>query len=108
MDINKLFKNFIKDEQNVGKLTSIVSVIVANVLNIFLNVGLGLNIQQSTGLSIYVVGNLVGYVLDLLFAKRTKINNQHSFRLIKPDARGLNFLYLCFLSYFKSTISFMI
>jgi hypothetical protein len=70
MDINKLFKNFIKDEQNVGKLTSIVSVIVANVLNIFLNVGLGLNIQQSTGLSIYVVGNLVGYVLDLLFAKR--------------------------------------
>ena len=70
MDINKLFKNFIKDEQNVGKLTSIVSVIVANVLNIFLNVGLGLNIQQSTGLSIYVVGNLVGYILDLLFAKR--------------------------------------
>lgn len=70
MDINKLFKNFIKDEQNVGKLTSIISVIVANVLNIFLNVGLGLNIQQSTGLSIYVVGNLVGYVLDLLFAKR--------------------------------------
>ena len=69
MDINKLFKNFIKDEQNVGKLTSIISVIVANVLNIFLNVGLGLNIQQSTGLSIYVVGNLVGYVLDLLFAK---------------------------------------
>lgn len=70
MDINKLFKNFIKDEQNVGKLTSIVSVIVANVLNIFLNVGLGLNIQQSTGLSIYIVGNLVGYILDLLFAKR--------------------------------------
>lgn len=70
MDINKLFKNFIKDEQNVGKLTSIISVIVANVLNIFLNVGLGLNIQQSTGLSIYVVGNLVGYILDLLFAKR--------------------------------------
>ena len=35
-----------------------------------MNVGLGLNIQQSTGLSIYVVGNLVGYVLDLLFAKR--------------------------------------
>lgn len=70
MDINKLFKNFIKDEQNVGKITSIVSVIVANVLNIFLNVGLGLNIQQSTGLSIYVVGNLVGYILDLLFAKR--------------------------------------
>jgi len=70
MDINKLFKNFIKDEQNVGKLTSIISVIVANVLNIFLNVGLGLNIQQSTGLSIYVVGNLLGYILDLLFAKR--------------------------------------
>lgn len=70
MDINKLFKNFIKDEQNVGKLTSIISVIVANVLNIFLNVGLGLNIQQSTGLSIYVVGNILGYVLDLLFAKR--------------------------------------
>ena len=112
MDINKLFKNFIKDEQNVGKLTSIVSVIVANVLNIFLNVGLGLNIQQSTGLSIYVVGNLVGYVLDLLFAKRKLYMKDENGKpkLIKNFNDRVIFLLFSFYSkyFFKFLILFII
>ncbi len=63
-------ENFFKNEKNVGKLTSIVSVIIANLLNYILNVGFNINIQNSTGVSLYLVGNLLGYILDLLFAKK--------------------------------------
>ena len=66
----KYIENFLKDEQNVGKITSISSVIIANILNYILNIGFGVNIQQSTGISLYFVGNILGYILDLLFAKR--------------------------------------
>lgn len=67
---NNLIKNFLKDEKNMGKVTSITSVIIANLLNYILNIGFGLNIQQSTGISLYFVGNILGYILDLLFAKK--------------------------------------
>ena len=67
---NNLIKKFLKDEKNMGKVTSITSVIIANLLNYILNIGFGLNIQQSTGISLYFVGNVVGYILDLLFAKK--------------------------------------
>jgi hypothetical protein len=67
---NNLIKNFLKDEKNMGKVTSITSVIIANLLNYILNIGFGLNIQQSTGISLYIVGNVLGYILDLLFAKK--------------------------------------
>ena len=63
-------QKFLKDEKNVGKITSITSVIIANLLNYILNIGFGVNIQQSTGISLYLVGNILGYILDLLFAKR--------------------------------------
>lgn len=66
----KYIENFLKDEQNVGKITSISSVIIANLLNYILNIVLGINIQQSTGFSLYFVGNILGYIMDLLFAKR--------------------------------------
>lgn len=67
---NNLIKKFLKDEKNMGKVTSITSVIIANLLNYILNIGFGLNIQQSTGISLYFVGNVLGYILDLLFAKK--------------------------------------
>ena len=67
---NNLIKKFLKDEKNMGKVTSITSVIIANLLNYILNIGVGLNIQQSTGISLYFVGNVLGYILDLLFAKK--------------------------------------
>lgn len=67
---NNLIKKFLKDEKNMGKVTSITSVIIANLLNYILNIGFGLNIQQSTGISLYFVGNILGYILDLLFAKK--------------------------------------
>lgn len=67
---NNLIKKFLKDEKNMGKVTSITSVIIANLLNYILNIGFGLNIQHSTGISLYFVGNILGYILDLLFAKK--------------------------------------
>ena len=67
---NNLIKKILKDEKNMGKVTSITSVIIANLLNYILNIGFGLNIQQSTGISLYFVGNVLGYILDLLFAKK--------------------------------------
>ena len=70
---NNLIKKFLKDEKNMGKVTSITSVIIANLLNYILNIGFGLNIQQSTGISLYFVGNVLGYILDLLFAKKIYI-----------------------------------
>ena len=61
---------FLKDERNIGKITSISSVIIANILNYILNVVFGYSIQHSTGISLYLVGNILGYILDLLFAKK--------------------------------------
>lgn len=66
----KYIENILKNERNVGKITSIGSVIISNLLNYILNIGFGINIQHSTGISVYLVGNILGYVLDLLFAKR--------------------------------------
>ena len=42
----------------------------------------------------------------ILKNKRIRTNNLHCLRDIKPAARGLNFLYGCFLSELISTISF--
>lgn len=67
---NNFFQNFIKDEKNIGKITSISSVIIANILNYILNIGFGIDIQQSTGISLYFIGNILGYTLDILFAKK--------------------------------------
>jgi len=66
----KLIQNLLKNEKNMGKLTSITSVIIANILNYILNIGFGINIQESSGISLYLIGNILGYVLDLLFAKK--------------------------------------
>ena len=65
-----LIQNLLKNEKNMGKLTSITSVIIANILNYILNIGFGINIQESTGISLYLIGNILGYVLDILFAKK--------------------------------------
>ena len=66
----KLIQNLLKNEKNMGKLTSITQVIIANILNYILNIGFGINIQESSGISLYLIGNILGYVLDLLFAKK--------------------------------------
>ena len=66
----KLIQNLLKDEKKLGKLTSITAVIIANILNYILNIGFGINIQESSGISLYLIGNILGYVLDLLFAKK--------------------------------------
>ena len=66
----KYIQNFLKDEKNLGKITSISSVIIANILNYILNIVFGINIQQSTGVSVYFIGNILAYSLDILFAKK--------------------------------------
>lgn len=65
---NNLLIHFSK-EKNKGLITSIVSFISGNVLNIFLNKKLNFDIKQSTFISLYIFANLIGYTLDILFAK---------------------------------------
>lgn len=64
-----ILQNFFKEEKNKGILTSIVSFSIANVLNIFLNTNLNMDIQQSTFISMYLFGNIAAYSLDIMFAK---------------------------------------
>ena len=70
INIKKYLETFLKDEKNIGKITSIASVIIANILNYVLNIIFGINIEHSSGISLYLVGNILGYILDLLFAKK--------------------------------------
>jgi hypothetical protein len=43
--------------------------IITNLLNWFLNTNTKLNIQQSTFVSIYIIGSILLYISDILFAK---------------------------------------
>jgi hypothetical protein len=70
INIKKYLETLLKDEKNIGKITSIASVIIANILNYVLNIIFGINIEHSSGISLYLVGNILGYILDLLFAKK--------------------------------------
>ena len=94
----KFVQNFLKDEKNVGKITSITSVVIANLLNYILNIGFGLNIQQSTGISLYLVGNILGYIFDLLFAKREVYlkNKLGEYKLVDNFNDKIKFVLLSF------------
>lgn len=108
INIEKYLTNFLKDEKNVGKITSITSVVIANLLNYILNIGFGINIQQSTGISLYFVGNIIGYIMDLLFAKKNvylkdKNNNP---KLVDNFNDKIKFVLLSFID--KYFIKFVI
>lgn len=59
-----------KGEKWRGLFMSLVSNIFANGLNFALTTFVGLPIMASTVLSLQVFNNLLGYILDILFAKR--------------------------------------
>ena len=69
MNLLNLINNYFKQEKNKGILTSLFSFSMANLLNIFLNTNLQMNIEKSTFLSLYLFGNIIAYSLDILFAK---------------------------------------
>lgn len=59
-----------------GLVMSAISGVTANLLNFAGMKYLGLSVQVSSVLFLQVLGNILGYVLDILFAKRTfKIRN---------------------------------
>lgn len=62
-------KTLFKGEQFKGMLASLCSGTIANSLNYILTTGFKWNIQSSTLLSLYIVGNLFTYIFDILFAK---------------------------------------
>lgn len=79
MNLLNLIKEFFKDEKNKGILTSTISFSSANILNVFLNTTLNMDIQKSTFLSLYLFGNIIGFSLDIMFAKeKLFINNKYS------------------------------
>ena len=94
-----LIQNLLKNEKNMGKLTSITSVIIANILNYILNIGFGINIQESTGISLYLIGNILGYVLDILFAKKNLylIDKNGNPKLIDNFNDKIKFVLLSFI-----------
>jgi hypothetical protein len=61
--------NHFNTEKSKGDITSIVSIIIGNILNIILNKYYHMGIHKSTFLSLYVIANSIAYILDILFAK---------------------------------------
>ena len=104
----KYIQTFLKDEKNLGKITSISSVIIANILNYILNIFFGFNIQQSTGFSVYFIGNIVGYSLDILFAKKNLYlkNKTGNYKLVDNFNDKIKFLMLSFVD--KYFIKFVV
>ena len=107
MNLINLLKTFFSQEKNKGILTSAVSFSIANLLNVFFNKNLQIGIQKSTFISMYLIGNILAYSLDVVFAKeKLYINNRYgNISLNNYDAR-LNFLIKSFFS--KYFIRFMI
>lgn len=62
-------KSLFKGEQFKGLLTSLTSATIANILNYILSTSLKFSIQSSTFISLYIVGNILAYIFDILFAK---------------------------------------
>lgn len=60
---------FNKNERRKGVIGNIIAVIIANYLNFLLVKHTNLTIEQSTFISVYVVGNIIIYSSDILFAK---------------------------------------
>ena len=61
---------FFQSEQRRGIFGFLGSTFVANVLNFYLTKYSKLNVQQTTLISFYVVGNIILYSCDILFAKK--------------------------------------
>lgn len=70
-EITKQIIAFFSIDKNRGLLTSAGSFTIANGLNYVLYKEMGYDIKESTFWSIYVLGSIMGYVLDILFAKST-------------------------------------
>ena len=62
-------KTLLYGEQYKGLLASLGSGSIASILNLTLTTMFKWNIQSSTFLSMYVIGNLLTYSFDILFAK---------------------------------------
>ena len=98
MNIIKILKEFFKQEKNKGILTSIGSFSVANILNIFLNTNLGMDIEKSTFISMYLFGNILAYSLDIMFAKeKLFINGKYGEVSLKDYNRRYKFLLNSFI-----------
>ena len=68
MSIYNILLKFFSQEKNKGILTSAVSFTIANILNVFLNTQMDMEIKKSTFISLYVIGNILAYSLDIVFA----------------------------------------
>tara|TARA_B110000259_G_scaffold187884_2_gene243835 strand:- start:3067 stop:3714 length:648 start_codon:yes stop_codon:yes gene_type:complete len=99
MNLLNLITIFFKEEKNKGLLTSAISFSIANVLNVFLNTNLQMDIQKSTFLSLYLFGNIIAYSLDIVFAKENLyVNNKYGKVPLNHYKTRLNFLGKSFFS----------
>ena len=107
MNLLNILQVYFSKEKNKGILTSFISFLIANILNTFLNTNLDMDIQKSTFLSLYLFGNILGYSLDMVFAKeKLFINNKYGKVPLSDYNTRLNFLIKSFFN--KYFIRFMI
>jgi hypothetical protein len=93
MNLLNFVKEFFKEEKSKGMITSVISFSAANVLNIFLNTNLQMDIQKSTFLSLYLFGNILAYSLDIVFAKeKLFVNNKYGKVPLNDYGTRTNFL----------------
>ena len=69
MNLIKFINSHYKTQESKGDLTSIISIVIGNILNIIFNKYYGMEIHKSTLLSVYMIANIIAYILDILFAK---------------------------------------
>ena len=69
MNLIKFINSHYKTQESKGDLTSIISIVIGNILNIVFNKYYGMEIHKSTLLSVYIIANVIAYILDILFAK---------------------------------------
>jgi len=58
-----------KHEQQRGIFGYLGSAFIANIVNVLLSKYTTLSVQQTTFISIYIIGNIILYSMDILFAK---------------------------------------
>lgn len=64
-------EKLISTEIKKGELTSWISIIIATFLNYISTTYYGVDIFKSTFVTVMIFGNLLNYILDLMFAKET-------------------------------------
>lgn len=97
---------FFKTEQSRGFFGYLVAGVISYYLNIFLSKTTSLTVTQTSFISIYVIGNLILYSTDILFAKE-KFNIENVYKKVDYNDISTRFNWLIHSLYQKYFFKFL-